>query len=49
MNNDNKKSARQVGLPNATQLRTYLINLHVYRSKKPSIWQRLKGMLNSGY
>ena len=42
-NSDNKRSAPQRPLQNASKLNAYQINLYIYSIPKPSLWQRLLG------
>lgn len=46
MTNENEKSARQLGLSSTSKLNRYQMNLYIYHSPKPTIWQRLKEALS---
>lgn len=45
-NSGNKKSAQQRTLQNASKLNRYQMNLYIYHSPKPTIWQRVKEALS---
>ena len=45
-NSDNKKSAPQLPLQNASKLNTYQINQYVYSNPRKGIWQRVKEAIN---
>lgn len=45
-NSDNKKSAPQLALRNASKLNTYQINQYIYSNPRKGIWQRVKEAIN---
>lgn len=45
-NSDNKKSAQQLALQNASKLNTYQINQYIYSNPRKGIWQRVKEAIN---
>ncbi|ORN02888.1 hypothetical protein FAM21834_02122 [Lentilactobacillus parabuchneri] len=45
-NSDNKKSAPQRTLQNASKLNTYQINQYIYSNPRKGIWQRVKEAIN---
>ena len=45
-NSDNKKSALQPPLQNASKLNTYQINQYIYSKPRRGLWQRVKEALS---
>lgn len=45
-NSDNKKSAQQRTLQNASKLNAYQINQYIYSNPRKGIWQRVKEAIN---
>lgn len=41
-NSDNKKSAQQLALQNASKLNAYQINQYIYFKPRRGLWQRVK-------